>query len=91
MAMLLSLALPGLGSIRQGRWLWGLALMVFGFGAFVWTLWRIFVHLQMVLVTDRPQLLQLLIEAGFGIALVVVIYLIDLAAVWVRRNTLIPL
>jgi hypothetical protein len=90
LAILLSLALPGLGSIRQRHPIWGTTILVLGTGAFLWTVWRIFEHVRTVMSTDRPQLLRLLLEAGLGTGLVILTYLVDLLVVWLRRNRLVP-
>lgn len=90
LAILLSLALPGLGSIRQRHRIWGTTILVLGSGAFLWTVWRIFDHVRRVMSTDHPQLLRLLVEAGTGTGLVILAYLVDLLVVWLRRNQLVP-
>jgi hypothetical protein len=91
LALLLSLALPGLGSIVQGRRIWGLAVLAFGTGAFLGALWRLVVHLRVALGGAEPDLVRLLADAGIGIALVVAAYLADLLVVWLRRDRLAPI
>jgi len=88
MAMLLSCVLPGLGSIVQGRWLWGMAMLALGTAAFLGTIWRLITYLMRVLATGRTATLQTLAEFAAGLALVILAYLLDLLVIWLRRDHL---
>ena len=86
--MLLSLALPGLGSIVEGRRLWGVAVFAFGTGAFLGAAWKIFRHLRVVLAGGSADLEGLVLDAGVGTVLVVIAYCLDLLVIWLRRDHL---
>jgi hypothetical protein len=86
-ALLLSLALPGLGSFNQRRRLWGGAVFVVGTGAFVWTVWRLAVQLRTIL-QGATDLLPLLQDASLGIGVVMLAYAMDVAVVWLWRDHL---
>ncbi len=89
MAVLLSLALPGLGSIHQRHRFFGAAVMGFGSAAFGATVWRIFHHLRRVLVEDVADVAGILVDSAIGTGLVVLAYLVDLLVVWARRGRLV--
>ena len=89
MAVLLSLALPGLGSIHQRHRLFGAAVMGFGSAAFGGTVWRIFQHLRQVLVEGVADVAGILVDSAIGTGLVILAYLLDLLVVWVRRGRLV--
>lgn len=87
LALLLSLALPGLGSLYQRRSLWGGTVFVAGTGAFVWTLWRLVVQLRAI-VEGATDLLPLLQDASLGTGVVMLAYALDITVVWLRRDHL---
>ena len=88
MAMLLSCVLPGLGSIVQRRWLWGMAMLALGTVAFLGTLWRLISYLLRVLATGQTETLRTLGEFAVGLAIVVLAYVLDLLVLWLRRDHL---
>jgi len=90
MAVLLSLALPGLGSIYQRHVVWGSALLGLGTALFLGSLDRILMRLRAALAGEIVDLGGLLLEAAAGIGLILVTYAVDLAAVWSRRGRLVP-
>lgn len=85
----MSLVLPGLGSITQGRWALGIAILAFGTGAFLATLWSILSHLLAVLGGVEIRIPEMLLQVGIGTALVVLAYVVDLLLVWLRRDHLV--
>jgi hypothetical protein len=87
LALLLSLALPGLGSLHQRRRLWGAAVFALGTGAFVWTVWRLAVQLRSI-ARGATDLLPMLQDASLGIGVVMLAYAADVAVVWLRRDHL---
>jgi hypothetical protein len=87
LALLLSLALPGLGSIYQRRWLWGSAVLLGGTAAFAWTVWRLAVHL-LAAWNDTVNFKAMLWESALGIALVLLSYGVDVLVVWLLRGRL---
>ncbi len=99
LALLLSLALPGLGSLYLRRRLWGGAVLAVGTGAFVWTVWRLAVQLRIIAAAPAASLkgiperigadLQpLLQDASLGIGVVMLAYAVDVAVVWLMRDHL---
>jgi hypothetical protein len=87
LALLLSAMLPGLGSLAQRRYVWGAVMLLAGSGAFLWTLWRMAVHLQ-VIAAGSSDLVPLLQDAALGMGLVMLSYGLDVAVVWLLRNRL---
>jgi hypothetical protein len=87
LALLLSVTLPGLGSLLQRRRLWGGTVFVVGTGAFVWTVWRLAVQLRTI-ARGATDLLPLLQDASLGIGVVMLAYALDVAVVWLRRDHL---
>jgi hypothetical protein len=87
LALLLSLVLPGLGSLYQRRWLWGGLVLVAGTGAFVWTVWRLAVHL-LAAWEGTVRFTAMLGDSALGIALVMLSYGVDVLVVWLLRNRL---
>lgn len=90
MALLLALAVPGLGSVYQRRWAWGLGVMALGTAAFVATLARIGWHLYRVIVVGTAEPLRIIGESAVGTGIVILAYGLDLALVWWRRDRLVP-
>ena len=89
MALLLSLVLPGLGSIYLGHRLWGAAILVAGTAAFLGALGRLAVHFTRVLGGAAPDLRGMIAESAIGVGAVLLSYGLDLLRIWLRRDRLV--
>jgi hypothetical protein len=90
MALILSMVLPGLGSIYLRRYLRGLAALGFGSAAFLGTLARMATYLLAAYRGEPQSVLAFTADAAIGTGLVVLAYAFDLLAVWRDRGRLVP-
>ena len=58
--------------------------------AFVWTVWRMGVHVYRAAAGEESDLVAFLAEVALGTGLVIASYLVDLGVVWLRRGKLVP-
>jgi len=91
MALILSMALPGLGSIYLRRYVRGFAALGFGSSAFLGTLARMATYLLAAYRGEPQPVLAFAADAAIGIGLVTATYAFDLLAVWRDRGRLVPL
>jgi len=90
MALILSMVLPGLGSIYLRRTLRGVAALGFGSAAFLGTLARMATYL-LAAYRGEPQSIAVFVrDAAIGNGLVIAAYAFDLALVWRDRGRLVP-
>ena len=89
LAFLLSLVLPGLGSIYQRRLMWGVPVLLAGTGAFGWAVWRIGIRMLHVWESNEIDLAGLIHDATVGVLLVVLAFVADLLVIWVLRDHLV--
>jgi len=91
MALILSMVLPGLGSIYLRRYVRGYALLGFGTAAFLGTLARMAMYLLAAYRGGPQPVLAFAADAAIGIGLVVVAYGVDLLVVWRDRRRLVAI
>lgn len=89
MALVLSMVLPGLGSIYLRRPLRGYAALGFGSAAFLGTLARMATYLLAAYRGEPQSILAFVTDAAIGTGLVVVAYALDLLCVWRDRGRLV--
>jgi hypothetical protein len=90
MALVLSMVLPGLGSIYLRRRARGLAALGFGSAVFLGTLARMGTYLLAAYRGAPQSVIAFTTDAAIGIGLVVLAYAFDLLAVWRDRDRLVP-
>ena len=90
MALVLSMVLPGLGSIYLRRRLRGFALLGFGSAAFLGTLARMGTYLLAAFHGEPQPISSFVADAAIGIGLVMAAYALDLLLVWRDRGRLVP-
>ena len=91
LALLLSLALPGLGSLYLGRRIWGGAVLLSGTAAFGWTVFRMYVHIHRAWVSSLADIGAIVADSTLGVVLVLLSYSVDVLVLWLRRGSLVEL
>lgn len=89
MALILSMVLPGLGSIYLRRRLRGFAALGFGSAVFLGTLARMATYLLAAYHGEPQSVASFAADAAIGIGLVMAAYCFDLLAVWRDRGRLV--
>ncbi len=93
LALLLSLVLPGLGSLYLRRWVWGGIVFLTGTGTFLWAVWRLKVHLtdawgKTELQAIQPTIQAMLGDTALGLGLLMLAFGLDVLVVWLLRDRL---